>query len=319
VQRLAAQLTFSGVQMSDPAAMIDVARVGVGGVTLYGRPGPRLAADLAAARRASAVAPFVASDEEGGEVQRLSTAIYPLPSAEQMGTWSDARISAVAYDYATRMRHLGVTMDFAPVADLATPGHYIALLHRSFSADPDHVARAVTAWNAGLHRAGVLGVVKHWPGHGAAGNTHTGSASVPSLQILAGRDMRPFAAAFAAGTPAVMVGHLRVPGLTLGREPASESAVALRYLRSVAGPTTLILTDDLSMAAASHSLGITPAAAAVRALQAGADMALVAHGQVRTVIAAIAAAIASGALPRDRAVASARRILAVKQAAGLVT
>jgi beta-N-acetylhexosaminidase len=129
--------------------------------------------------------------------------------------------------------------------------------------------------------------------------------------------MVPFERAFAAGVPLVMVGHLQSKGLTEPDTPASVSPSALRYLRSRAGAKTLIVTDSLSMAATTKALGIGTPEAAVRALKAGADLALFASADPGRVIDAVTAAIRSGRLPRARAEASVLRILKGKEAAGL--
>ena len=218
--------------------------------------------------------PFVASDEEGGTVQRLREVIYPLPSARTMGGWSPARVRRTAHDYAVRMRRLGVRMDLAPVADLSVRGEYIASLGRAFAADPDLVTARARAWRLGMRDAGVVTVLKHWPGHGSATNSHTGPARVAPLVDLERADLLPFESELADGAPVVMVGHLLSAGLTRDGVPTSESPHALHYLRRSAGPDAVILTDSLSMAAASASLGISPVRATVRALKAGADWAM---------------------------------------------
>jgi len=110
----------------------------------------------------------------------------------------------------------------------------------------------------------------------------------------------------------VMIGHLRVPGLTEGLMPASESPTALRTLRAQAGAGVLIVTDDLSMAAATTTVGISPAQAAVRSLVAGTDVAIVCWAPVDGVTSAVTQAINDGRLPRNQAVASARRVLRTK-------
>jgi beta-N-acetylhexosaminidase len=318
--RLAAQLVFSCVDLGDLDAARRQARAGIGGIVLLGsRPPSRLRARLAAVRDASrtAVLPFVASDEEGGTVQRLRDVIYPLPSARTMGGWSPARVRRTAHDYGVRMRRLGVRMDLAPVADLSVRGAYIASLRRAFSADPDRVTARARAWRLGMRDAGVVTVLKHWPGHGSAPNSHNGPARVAPLADLERADLLPFDSELADGAPVVMVGHLLSAGLTRDGVPTSESPHALRYLRRTAGPDAVILTDSLSMAAASSSLGISPVRATVRALRAGADWAMACDGSPLRAVAAVRDALASGALPREQAAASARRILAVKARWGL--
>ncbi len=319
-RRLAAQLVFSCVDLQDLDRARRQAAAGIGGITLLGSDPPdrlraRLHAVTAAAR--TPVLPFIASDEEGGTVQRLREVIYRLPSARTMGGWRPARIRRTAEDYGSRMRRLGVRMDLAPVADLAVPGRYIDSLGRAFSPDPDRVAAAARAWRLGMADARVVTVLKHWPGHGSATNSHTGPARVPPLAQLAGRDLVPFDRELAAGAPVVMVGHLLSKGLTTGDVPTSLSPRSLHYLRRSAGPDVVLLTDSLAMAAASSSLGITPARAAVRALRAGADWAMACDASPLTAAAAVRRALDSGGLDRDRADASARRILALKARWGL--
>ncbi len=319
-RRVAAQLTFSCVDTADLATARRHARAGIGGITLLGqRPPADLRQRLAGVRRASTtpVLPFIASDEEGGTVQRLQRVIYRLPSARTMGTWSPGRVRRTATAYALRMRRLGVRMDLAPVVDLAVPGHYIDELGRSFGADPDLVARQARAWRSGMQDGGVVTVLKHWPGHGGASNSHTGPARTAPLTQLETADLVPFDRELADGAPVVMVGHLLSRGLTRGGVPTSLSPRALRYLRRAAGPATVILTDSLSMAAASSSLGITPARAAVRSLRAGADWAMACDASPLRAVAAIRRALDDGSLPRAQAEASVRRILVLKARWGL--
>jgi beta-N-acetylhexosaminidase len=319
-RRLAAQLVFCSVPAANPLAGRKSARLGVGGIVILGggaRSG--IGGDLAAVLRAApgGVKPFIASDEEGGQVQRLRYVIYPLPSARVQGAWSAAKTRATAEAYGRRMRKLHVTVDFAPVADLDIPGRFISGQQRAFSRDPDVVGSHVVAWVRGLRAARVLATVKHWPGHGWATDTHTAAARVPSLSVLRRYDMVPFERAFAAGVPLVMVGHLRSRGLTGEETPASLSRSALTYLRGRVGERTVIITDSLSMAATTKALGIKLPAAAVRALKAGADQALFATGDPGPVIDAVAAAITSGRIPRADAEAKVLRVLALKRTAGL--
>jgi len=319
-RRLAAQLVMCSVPADDPLTGRRYVRMGVGGVVILGG-GARsdIGRDLAALLHAAphSIEPFIASDEEGGQVQRLREVVYPLPSASVQGGWSASKTRETAADYGARLRQLHVSVVFGPVADLDVRGRYMSSLGRCFSAKPGVVGSHVVAWVKGLRKAGVLATVKHWPGHGWASDTHGGAARVPSLSRLRREDMVPFERAFAAGVPLVMVGHLQSRGLTEPDTPASLSPSALRYLRSRSGDDAVIVTDSLSMAATTKALGIGTPEAAVRALRAGADLALFASGDPDAVVDAVTAALRSGRLPRARAEESALRILALKRRAGL--
>jgi beta-N-acetylhexosaminidase len=282
---------------------------------LFGTPPRDLRARLAAVRAAGTVPPLVASDEEGGEVQRLAPLIYPLPSAQWMGSHrKPARVQRMASAYGAHMKALGVDMDLAPDSDLLVPGYFIAEQHRAFASGPTTDGRFVVAWQQGMRAVHVVPVVKHWPGHGHAADSHLTLPTTPSFAYLKAHDLVPFGMALRQGAPVVMVGHLVVPGLTeTSRTPASLSRRALHYLRSAAGPTTLIVTDSLEMGAIQRGLGLSQPQAAVRALERGADLALVQDIDPTTVVDAIAHAIVTGGYRRASAVASVRRILGVKR------
>ncbi len=319
-RRLAAQLVFCSVPAANPLAGRRFAKMGVGGIVILGG-GARgsIGRDLAAVLRAAphGVKPFIAGDEEGGQVQRLRYVIYPLPSARVQGGWSTWKTRTTAEEYGARLRRLHLSVVFGPVADLDVPGRYMSSLDRCFSRNPKVVGSHVVAWVKGLRAARVLATAKHWPGHGWATDTHTDAARVPSLSVLRREDMVPFEQAFAAGVPLVMVGHLRSKGLTGDETPASLSRRALNYLRERAGEETVIVTDSLSMAATTKAVGLKLPAAAVRALRAGADLALFASGGPKPVIDAVTAAIRSGRIPRAKAEAKALRILELKREVGL--
>ena len=319
-RRLAAQLVFCSVPATNPSAGRRLARMGIGGIVILGG-GARssIGRDLAAVLKAAphGVKPFIASDEEGGRVQRLRDVIYPLPSARIQGGWSASKTRATAKDYGARLRKLHVSVVFGPVADLDVPGRYMSSLDRCFSRNPKVVGTHVVAWVRGLRASRVLSTAKHWPGHGWATDTHSGAARVPSLSVLRRYDMVPFEQAFDVNVPLVMVGHLRSKGLTGDETPASLSRRALTYLRGRTGDTTVIITDSRSMAATTKAVGIKLPTAAVRALKAGADLALFATGNPVPVIDAVAAAIKSGRIPRAEAEAKVLRVLELKRRAGL--
>jgi beta-N-acetylhexosaminidase len=319
-RRLAAQLVFCSVPATNPSAGRKYAKMGVGGIVILGGGARRsIGADLAAVLKAApgGIKPFIASDEEGGQVQRLRDVIYALPSARVQGGWSASKTRATAKDYGARLRKLHVSVVFGPVADLDVPGRYMSSLDRCFSRKPAAVGTHVVAWVTGLRSARVLATVKHWPGHGWATDTHSGAARVPSLSVLRRQDMVPFEQAFDADVPLVMVGHLRSKGLTGDETPASLSRQALMYLRGRTGQKTVIITDSLSMAATTKAVGLKLPAAAVRALRSGADLALFASGDPAPVIDAVTAAIKSGRIPRAQAEASVLRVLELKRRSGL--
>jgi beta-N-acetylhexosaminidase len=324
IQRRAAQLVAAPAEETDVLAVRSLVREGLGGIILFGSQAPpSLPSELATLRgdAPGGLAPLVMTDEEGGEVQRMANLAGSLPWPRTMAaTMTVAQVRALAERTARRMRAAGVTMDLAPVLDLSdSPGPDATHPDgpRSFSARPAVAAAYGLAFAQGLQEGGVIPVVKHFPGLGAASNnTDYGPASDPPLPTLAAGALRPFQAAIASGLPAVMVSAVSVPGLT-GPLPAALSAPAITgLLRGQLRFDGLVLTDSLS-AAAIQDAGYTVPQAAVRAVEAGADMVLFQASDPETianqVIAGITAAVISGQLSAARVDAAVQHVLTAKR------
>lgn len=239
------------------------------------------------------------ADEEGGGVQRLVPAVPSMPWPQQMArSMSPAAVRELSEQVGRRVSALGVDVDLAPVLDLDGAAVLSASDPdgpRSFGTDPAQVAAYGTAFVAGMRQAGVLAVVKHFPGlGGSTGNTDYGPASTRPWAELESGGLLPFANLFRGGAAAVMVANASVPGLSAG--PASlSSAVVTAELRGRVGFRGLMLTDSLSagaIRAAGYSVPAAAAAAAVAALAAGDDMVLFGS----TLIPADTAALSPGAL-----------------------
>jgi beta-N-acetylhexosaminidase len=319
-KQLVAQTIFLCSSGAGLNSYSDQVRAGLGGIALVGNgTTSQIKKDITALRKLSSngVNVAIASDEEGGAVQRLKKAIYPLSSAQVMGTWSDSKLSDTAYQYGLRMKQLGVDIAFSPVADLAVPGFFIANNQRAFGSTASKVSSKVIAWASGLKRAGVEPTVKHWPGHGGVGDTHKYARSTASLGALESKDMIPFNAAFSSGVKLVMVGHLMVPGLTEPHTPASRSVAALTYLRNQIGADGVIVTDSLSMGGPTAGLPGKSVEAVIRSLKAGADIALVCSAP-KNIISQVSAAVDKGRLERSLILDKVRRILALKSSLGLI-
>jgi beta-N-acetylhexosaminidase len=259
----------------------------------------------------------VSVDEEGGRVSRLGPLIGGQPSARVLAaSHSPEEVYDIAHARGQAMRKLGITIDFAPVVDVTDAPDDTVIGDRSFGADPTKVTDYAGAYARGLRDAGVLPVLKHFPGHGhGSGDTHTGSVVTPPLADLQTNDLIPYRTLTAQAPVGVMVGHIQVPGLT-GSDPASLSPAAYALLRSgdYGGPAFNgpVFTDDLSsMHAISDRMGV--AEAALRGLQAGADIALwVTTDEVPAVLDRLEKALAAGELTMPRVDASVLRMAAVK-------
>jgi beta-N-acetylhexosaminidase len=272
-------------------------------------------ADIAASATPLPLA--VSVDEEGGRVSRLAPLIGTQPSPRVLAqTQTPEQVYQVALQRGQAMRGLGITIDFAPVVDITDAPDDTVIGDRSFGADPTAVTDYAGAYARGLRDAGVLPVLKHFPGHGhGSGDSHTGSVTTPPIADLQNADLIPYRTLTTQAPVAVMVGHMQVPGLT-GSDPASLSPAAYALLRSgdYGGPgfNGPVFTDDLSsMQAISDRFGV--ADAALRSLQAGADTALwVTTGEVPAVLDRLEKALAAGELTMSGVDASVLRMASVK-------
>jgi beta-N-acetylhexosaminidase len=319
-EALAAQTLFICSSAPSLWATSSSVRRGIGGIALVGRgASAKLKSQIASIKKKAlhGIWPVIASDEEGGDVQRLRSAIYRLPSATTMGGWSDAKVRSTARAYGLRMKKLGVDIAFSPVADLNIDGFFISRARRGFSSNPNTAGKKATAWAFGMQDAGVLPVLKHWPGHGRSVDTHAKPGILPSISKLESSDLKPFRYAISKGVTSVMVGHLLVPGLTEPGTPTSRSKKALTLLRGLIGPDGLIVTDSLSMGGATRGLHKDIPEAAIRSLEAGVDVALVCSGP-KSLISRVAAAVTSGRLPRSMMIQKVNRILAYKRQLGVI-
>lgn len=260
----------------------------------------------------------VSVDEEGGRVSRLSSMIGSSPSARVLAqTQTPDQVYGIALARGRQMRGLGITIDFAPVVDVSNQGADTVIGDRSFSNDPATVTAYAGAYARGLRDAGVLPVLKHFPGHGhGSGDSHTaGAVTTPPLSELMKSDLVPYATLTTEAPVAVMLGHLEVPGLT-GDTPASLSAAAVNLLRSggYGGPgfNGPLFSDDLSsMAAISSRYGV--AEAVLRSLQAGVDQALwITTDEVPAVLDRLEKAVSSGELAMPAVEGSLLRLAGIK-------
>ena len=233
-------------------------------------------------------------DQEGGRVARLGPPHWrAAPPAGRFGmlaeldlgraseaAWLNARLIAA------ELIDLGITVDCAPVLDVAAPGAHDVIGDRGYGADPDRVTRLGCAVCEGLIAGGVAPVLKHLPGHGRANaDSHLSLPTVAASRAeLAAVDFAPFRVLNAM--PWAMTAHILYAALD-ARSPASTSpAVIAEAIRGDIGFAGVLVGDDLGMSALAGPMG-TRASAVIAA---GCDVALHCSGEPGE-MAEIAAAV----------------------------
>lgn len=310
---------IEGTQAREDAAYA-LQTVQAGGVILFGRNVDTCAqvAELVSTLRAlngNHVPLLIAADEEGGTVSRMPEEVRGLPSAYTFGqTGNEALCHELGQILAVQCSALGINVDFAPVADVWSNPDNTVIGRRALGTNGDTVARLVPQVMEGLEEVGVVPVPKHFPGHGDTdADSHYDLPVVSkSLEELEQLELRPFAAAIAAGAPAVMVGHLLMLALDDTLPASLSPAVVTGLLREQLGFDGVVFTDDLTMGAVSNTYGMGEAA--VLAFEAGCDVLLVCHGQdnLQAAYEALLDAVESGRISQQRLDESVSRILKLK-------
>jgi len=259
---------------------------------------------------------LIAIDQEGGRVIRLDPPFTQMPAAAVIGCIGQtefARQSALVTG--REVLAVGINMNLAPDADVLTNPENTVIGDRAYGTTPDAVTPMVLAYIEGLHQAGVLATTKHFPGHGSTGgDSHDGRVVVEkTLAELEGDDLPPFREA-ADVTDLMMTSNVDYLTLDPAGIPASLSGLTIGFLRDGLGFEGVVITDALEMGAVSNRWDAGEAA--VRAIEAGADIVLYADaGGGIAASQALLAAVQSGRLSEERIDESVARVLALKERA----
>lgn len=255
--------------------------------------------------------PLIAVDQEGGPVNRLRLIEAPAPAVLGKGRDPEAA-RTIGRNVARSCIDRGIGVLLAPSLDVYASGGLAEMRDRSFGEDHALVAAIGLAFADGALNAGVVTVVKHFPGIAAAKeNTDKALAVMPATRPLA-EIVYPFDEASRAEVPGILVGHIAVPELDRDEpsRPASLSPILVRsLLRERWSYPGVILADDLNKGAVTSTSPVEQAA--VSALQAGCDAVLMLDPDVekiRLVCASIEKAAGEGALDRRQLSESKKRL-----------
>ncbi|MBE7016615.1 MAG: glycoside hydrolase family 3 [Ruminococcaceae bacterium] len=257
---------------------------------------------------------FLGLDEEGGEVARLSYALGVTTKFKPMYEYQ-LKGSGVAYQNAytigTDISSFGFNMNFAPVADVWNNYWNTVIGYRSYATDAGRCAELVAAAVEGYHSAGVISVLKHFPGHGNTfEDSHYNTAyTKKSLEEMRNCEFLPFISGIEAGCEVVMLGHIIATDIDPENPATISSKVIQDILRGELGFEGLVITDAFTMAGLGE---MTEAEAAVLALEAGCDM-ILAPGDPDAAVKAIVENVSE-----DRIEESYQRILSLKRNWGII-
>jgi beta-N-acetylhexosaminidase len=267
---------------------------------------------------------FVATDQEGGIVQRLrGPGFTSIPSAVQQGAEKPGQLQTDTTVWAGQLRAAGVNVDLAPVLDTVPAGSGsnppIGDLDRNYGTTPDTVSSHGLAVAKGLAAAGIAATVKHFPGLGrVTQNTDTTAGVRDTITTADDPYLDPFAAAVKAGVPFVMMSTAIYTRLDPKNPAAFSSTIITGLLRDKLGFDGVVISDDLG--AAKQVAHYPVAQRAVRFIAAGGDMVLTVDAtQAKAMTAALIAKAEADPAFAALVDAAALRVLKAKQVAELIS
>lgn len=257
---------------------------------------------------------LVGADFEFGPRMIVANGVTGFPQEMGIGATNDPQMAALAAKVtAQEARSMGVQWVFAPVADVNTNPKNPVIGVRSFGSDPQAVSQMVVAAVKAYKDDGVIGTVKHFPGHGdTALDSHYSLPSVSYGMDELERHLQPFKAAIAAGADAIMTAHIIVKAIDPNHPATLSKAILTDILRKKLGFQGLIVTDAMNMKAISDHFGTGEAA--VMAIQAGADVVMSAgsYWDLIAMESAILQAVKDGRISESRIDDSVQRVLEFK-------
>lgn len=303
----------------DDAVISRIEEYPVGGIALFSRnitSAEQLPMFISDLQSSSKYPLFIAVDEEGGRVARIANSdffnVASYKSMEDIGKAGDAsKAEEVGRQIGSYLKELGFNLDFAPVADTNTNPQNIVIGDRSYGSDPALVARMVSAQLDGMHDSGIMGTLKHFPGHGdTKDDTHSGYVSIEKTwDELKECELVPFITALPKADM-VMVSHITAVNVTSDKLPTSMSETMITgKLRNELGYDGVIITDAMAMGAVADNY--TSAEAAVTAVKAGVDIVLMPQN-LNEAFNGVMNAVTDGEISMERLDESVLRILKMK-------
>ncbi len=310
------------VRHSGEMAESYIEKYNIGGFVMFGtdfeNSDPDVFRDMVSNYNAISKYPLlIGVDEEGGTVVRASK--YPQFREESFKSprelYNEGGMDLVIEDAKEKSRFLkdlGINVNLAPVCDIST-NESDFMYDRSIGLDAHETAMYVVNMVNVMRYEGIGSVLKHFPGYGENGDTHTGIAiDDRSLEYLKENDLVPFAAGIENGCGAILVSHNTV-NVFDSQNPATLSENVHLYLRNEMGFNGVIITDDMAMGAISdYSVGD----AAVKAVLAGNDILIT--SDIETQYNAVMEALSIGEIGDNRIDESAYRVILWKLKMGII-
>lgn len=265
---------------------------------------------------ATGIMPLIAIDQEGGMVTRIMRGATFPPGAMTIAATDKEMAYRMGKAVGEELRALGINMNLAPVLDVNNNPDNPVINVRSFSDDPEMVARYGCEYIRGLQETGIIATGKHFPGHGdtSKDSHHFLPVINHDKDRLDHVELHPFRRAVVAGLDAIMSAHMIFPAYEDNDLPATLSKKVLTgLLREEIGFTGLIVSDCMEMKAIDDHF--TAARGALLGLLAGLDMVFISHtpDKQRAALELVTASVETGEFPLALLDEKVERILRYKE------
>lgn len=307
----------------DQTALSDIAQYNPGGILLFAKDFENhtkesIKAQLDTCQQASGTPLIIGVDEEGGVVTRISR--FTNFRSERFKSPQDLyaeggfeRIASDTDEKCALLKSIGINVNLAPVADVSEdPSSFI--YDRTIGQNAEITSEYVRTVVGRMKANGMGSALKHFPGYGDNGDTHTDIITdTRPLGAFVSGDLLPFQAGIDEGTDIVLVSH-NIVNCMDPDYPASLSPTVHALLRNTIGFDGVIMTDDLVMSAITEYTD--GKSAAVQAVIAGNDLLCCSDYAVQ--VPAVIEAVKSGVISEERINESAKRIIQMKLDLGII-
>lgn len=258
---------------------------------------------------------FISADQEGGRIDRMPNEIKRFPTNQVIGQKNNSNLSYnIGNSIAYELKAYGFNLNYAPVLDINSNPKNPVIGSRSFGSNAKIVSDLGVQTMNGMQSGGIIPVIKHFPGHGDTSvDSHIGLPVVnKDLSSLKAFELAPFTNAIKSNADAVMAAHILLPKIDPNNPASFSKAIITDLLRNELGFNGVVITDDMTMGAVVKNYRLDNAA--IKSINAGSDIILVAHdyNYELKVINALKKAAVDNVITQDRINESVYRILKLK-------
>ena len=315
------QMFMVGMDVADCVKYIDelILKYKIGGILLYKKnynsykDALELINHIKEINKNNKIPIFIATDQEGGRVNRMPDEFENIPSAHKLAQYKkEDLVSESAQITANMLKTLGFNFNLAPVLDIKRFSDNHAIGDRAYSETPEEVGKYGIEYMKKMQENNILSTIKHFPGHGSTiKDSHLIIPTVKNFERIEQEDMKPFEEAIKQGADCILVSHLKIKGITKKFPTSMNRKFITKYIRKKYRYNGLVITDDMRMRAIKTFYGSNKAVK--MAFDAGNDIIIFKHCKDVAILDKIVKEVENNKTRQARVNRSVKRILKAKE------